>query len=95
LAFPPLEARFDAKYVVSENGCWVWTAGLNEDGYARFKAPGESKAHRYSYTRFVGPIPAGLELDHTCKNRACVNPAHLEPVTHLENVKRAWSESRP
>lgn len=49
------------------------------------------RAHRFSYERAVGPIPAGLQIDHLCRVRACVNPAHLEPVTCGENVRRSWA----
>lgn len=45
-------------------------------------------AHRVAYELWVGPIPEGMELDHRCKVRACINPAHLEPVTHAENMRR-------
>jgi len=60
-------------------------------GYARFNiAPGQSvHAHRFAYEELVGPIPEGLDLDHLCRNKTCVNPAHLEPVTRAENVRRA------
>jgi hypothetical protein len=73
------------------NGCWLWTATLNEDGYGKFwvgKSRGMVFAHRWGYEHWRGTIPEGLELDHECRNRACVNPFHCEPVTHAENVQR-------
>jgi hypothetical protein len=87
----PLAERFEAR-VQRSAGCWEW-AGGHSGGYAEIPAPFPARrpllAHRVSYEMFVGPIPAGLELDHLCRNRGCVNPAHLEPVTHQENVERA------
>lgn len=69
--------------------CWTWTAYLKPDGYGFVKFGGRcQQAHRVAYELLVGPIPDGLEIDHRCRNRACVNPAHLEPVTHLVNVIR-------
>jgi len=67
--------------------CWIWTAGLAE-GYGQFRYPGGHSAYRYAYELLVGPVPEGLQLDHLCRNRACVNPAHLEPVTALVNQHR-------
>ncbi|HEY8766071.1 MAG TPA: HNH endonuclease signature motif containing protein [Dehalococcoidia bacterium] len=72
-------------------GCWPWTGVIHPLGYGHVNIPGTRNpqmAHRASYEFFVGPIPDGLELDHLCRNRGCVNPSHLEPVTHLENVRR-------
>lgn len=61
--------------------CWVWTGSLNSGGYGQ---------HRRVYERYVGKIPEALELDHLCRNRWCVNPDHLEPVTQGENIRRAY-----
>ena len=71
--------------------CWVWTGSINRDGYGTLGAgPGESRlAHRRVYEALIGPIPDRLELDHLCRVRHCVNPDHLEPVTHAENMRRA------
>jgi hypothetical protein len=71
--------------------CWLWGASLMGLGYAQFWDPYEYKpclGHVFAYKAFVGPIPDGLHLDHLCRVRHCVNPAHLEPVTHAENVLR-------
>jgi hypothetical protein len=71
-------------------GCWIWT-GAFQGHYGVYYDPGKrtSSAHRYSYEKFVGPIPVGKHLDHLCRNPACVNPGHLEPVTVRENLHRA------
>ncbi len=75
--------------VSSDSGCWLWLGSLSRDGYAACKEPESNRAHRVYYIRMVGPIPTGKELDHLCVVRHCVNPAHLEAVTHLENHRRS------
>lgn len=84
-----------AKYVTdAAAGCWMWTAYINPDGYGMFKHRGAMRlAHGASYELHIGPVPDGLELDHLCRNRACVNPDHLEPVPHKVNVQRAKKSS--
>lgn len=68
---------------------WLWTGELNRNDYGRLSVMGERlMAHRLSYERHVGPIPEGLILDHTCRVRSCINPAHLEPVTVQVNTLR-------
>ena len=70
-------------------GCWLWTASTNWRGYGEFRLEGKNRAaHRLAYESEVGPIPDGYEIDHLCRVRNCVNPAHLEAVTHRENLLR-------
>lgn len=69
--------------------CWVWTAYTEPRGYGRFGIGRKVvRAYRYSYQVYRGPIPEGLEPDHLCQNKPCVNPWHLELVTHKENLRR-------
>lgn len=86
----PVAARFWAK-VEAQGQCWIWTAAKVGKGYGHFNQGGKPKmilAHRWAYEAMVSEIPEGLELDHLCRNKACVNPDHLEPVTHAINVAR-------
>ncbi|MGQ5576033.1 HNH endonuclease signature motif containing protein [Streptomyces sp. ECR3.8] len=70
--------------------CWLWLSRKNPKGYGQMTVDGHPRsAHRVSYEAFVGPIPDGLEIDHLCRVRHCVNPSHLEPVTRSENIRRA------
>lgn len=88
--------RFAEKVFVNEfTGCWIWRGCTGEGGYGQFQAADLSGApncvqpvHRVAYESFYGPIPEGLDLDHLCSRRNCVNPRHLEPVTRRENLMR-------
>lgn len=80
--------------VVNSTGCWLWTGQVRTNGYGQAptgKRKGRAAAHRFVYEFHMGPIPEGLELDHLCSTPLCVNPEHLEPVTHAENVRRGRS----
>ena len=83
-------SRLEAKIAHEPNtGCWLWAGALNRDGYGSVHMDGHNLgAHRVVYESEVGPIPDGLEIDHLCRTRCCVNPAHLEPVTAKENARR-------
>lgn len=81
--------RFWAKVErVESSECWLWLACQDGKGYGLFWVGRYVRAHRFAYELLVGPIPEGLQLDHLCRVRHCVNPAHLEPVTNRENVLR-------
>lgn len=89
-----LPARIAAKIAPpDENGCWPWTGSLNAKGYASVHYKGRKRpAHRVVYVLLVGPIPTGFDIDHVrdrgCRLRSCMNPEHMEPVTHRENLLR-------
>ncbi len=91
----PAIDRFNEQYEVSETlswdgvPCWIWTRSLNGSGYARIYVNRRLvRAHRFAYEYHIKNIPEGLDLDHLCRNRACVNPNHLEPVTRKVNLNR-------
>lgn len=81
---------FHAKYIVDPGGCWIWQGGITDGGYGTFFDGHTRRAHRWAYQRFVGSVPVGLELDHLCRQKLCVNPSHLEPVTRMENMRRRY-----
>lgn len=69
-------------------GCWLWKGARNNNGYGRLKLDGKQwYVHRLAYLLFVGDIPHGFDIDHTCVTRNCCNPKHLRAVTHLENMQ--------
>lgn len=84
------------RYVETDCGyrtpCWIWALSKNNRGYGRVRVAGaERLAHVHFWTERFGPVPEGRELDHLCRIPACVNPSHLEPVTHAENMQRGAS----
>lgn len=87
---PKPKAKFKIEACGYETPCWIWQAALNSGGYGT-TTDGSGRgvmAHRLVYEHYRGTIPEGLFLDHLCRNPACVNPDHLEPVTNSENVRR-------
>lgn len=91
----PLADRFWIKVVkAGDNDCWLWTGAVSK-GYGKIMDRSQAgeliypQAHRVAYQLSIGPIPEGAVLDHLCGVPLCVNPRHLEPVTHGENIKRA------
>jgi len=97
---PPIERLM--RWVVLDGSCWRATKGIRKDGYCQIQLTGKRApkvlGHRLSYEHFVGPIPDGLQLDHVrergCQFRSCINPAHLEPVTQAENMRRGTQAER-
>jgi HNH endonuclease len=87
----PLEERLWTR-IDKTDGCWLWKGHLS-NGYGCIGEGGRKGrdllVHRVVYELLRGPIPHGLELDHLCRDRACCNPDHLEPVPHRENSRRS------
>lgn len=100
---PVLSANFFSKVRFETSGCWIWTGatwgppGYPKHKYGTMRIPGENCfrkkicAHKYAYETIFAPVPEGFELDHTCENKLCVNPHHLEVVTHAENIRRRFN----
>lgn len=97
---PVLVDNFERYVIESETDCWTWIGPTDGKGYGFFSRPyeGEKRAHRAFWVRAMGRITDGMEVDHLCRNRGCVNPGHMELVTHWENMQRAelgqWGTER-
>src|SRR5919108_4372047 len=91
---PPLQRiidRLNRKHVVDGSGCWLWTGFIMRNGYGRLtnRLGRTALAHRLMYEETIGPIPKGMDLDHLCRVRRCINPDHLEPVPRRVNLERS------
>lgn len=91
-----LPTRFWDKVLFASSGCWLWTGHVASNGYGRYHTDGRFlSAHRHAFSRLVSSIPAGMYADHVCCTRKCVNPEHLDIVTHQENIRRAgWRKTK-
>ena len=97
----PVLDRFWEKIRLGDpDACWNWLVAVDQHGYGKIRIGGrratggrDVKAHQFSYEIKYGPVPEGLEIDHLCRNPRCVNPVHLEAVTHGENMRRGMSIS--
>lgn len=84
--------RLWSKAEATPNGCWNWTSCLDRHGYGSVRYQGATRlAHRVAYVVTHGEIPKGLTIDHICRNRQCINPAHLEVASNTENMLRGMS----
>lgn len=87
-----LPEAFWSKVSEDSTGCWLWTGPMFVEGYGRYnQSPGTRLAHRVAFEALVGQVDDGLVIDHLCRVRRCVNPAHMEAVTNVENVMRGMS----
>lgn len=94
----PVLYRIADRVALTDSGCLVWLGSINPYGYGQVqvgrRGEGVRQVHRVLYEKVHGPVPAGMELDHLCRNRVCCHPDHLEPVTRLENILRGIAARR-
>jgi HNH endonuclease len=94
LTRPTVEQRFWAK-VDKSGDCWLWTASVAHNGYGKFGVGYKVRsAHSFAYELTVGPVPPGMEIDHSCRVPSCVNPAHLRVVTRKQNLENMPATGR-
>lgn len=93
--FASIKKAFEDKYIEHPNGCWYWMAAVRPDGYGAFNCRDATvQAYRASWRIYKGPLPDGLMLRHTCDERLCVNPNHLIPGTHADNMRDMVERNR-
>ena len=93
---PNTEESITSRLIPDDDGCWVWPGAKHGRGYGFVKYLGKLwYVHRLIYQFKNGPIPEGMDLDHTCSNTSCANPDHLELVSHQENIVRYWKRKHP
>lgn len=90
-----LKAKIIANIVVDASGCWLWQRSFKNNGYGQCRAWGKNMtAHKVSHLIFIGPVGDGMDVHHTCDVRSCVNPAHLQQISHKENIHDLLSKGR-
>ncbi len=93
----PLDQRLREQMEINDAGCWIWTGSRTVYGYGQMSDPRVGRpvhAHRLSYECFVGPIPDGHDIHHVCRVRPCINPAHLEAVSHGDHAEEHAEATR-
>ena len=96
----PAAVKFNEKYLIDRSipepntGCWLWLGSVSQDGYSQVGKPPWS-GHRIAFEVKHGPVPEGMEVDHICRVRCCVNPDHMQPLTHYDNLIKSYRKVSP